>query len=115
MRSQALLAQKPKRVGRLANVGAKVRNINETVKLFGNFLLFNNFFTWFEGCLSTVHLIKWEVSHGTISPAKAAYLRESSGTGSLQYIGSLFRVDEPVPDDSSNQASLLLCSRPVAL
>ena len=83
MRSQTLLAQKPKRVGRLANVGAKVRNINETVKLFGNFLLFNNFFAWFEGCLSTVHLIKWEVSHGTISPAKAAYLRESSGTGSL--------------------------------
>ena len=77
------MAQKPKRVGRLANVGAKERNINETVKLFGNFLLFNNFFAWFEGCLSTVHLIKWEVSHGTISPAKAAYLRESSGTGSL--------------------------------
>ena len=87
MRSQTLLAQKPKRVGRLANVGAKVRNINETVKLFGNFLLFNNFFAWFEGCLSTVHLIKWEVSHGTISPAKAAYLRESSGTGSLQSLG----------------------------
>ena len=83
MRSQTLLAQKPKRVGRHANVGAKVRNINETVKLFGNFLFFNNFFAWFEGCLSTVHLIKWEVSHGTISPAKAAYLRESSGTGSL--------------------------------
>ena len=81
-RSQTLLAQKPKRVGRLANAGAKVRNINETVKLFGNFLFFNNFFTWFEGCLSTVHLIKREVSHGTISPAKAAYLRESSGTGS---------------------------------
>ena len=34
--------------------------------------------------LKGVHLIKWEVSHGTISPAKAAYLRESSGTGSLQ-------------------------------
>ena len=64
MRSQTLLAQKPKRVGRLANV----RNKNETAKLFGNFLLFNNFFAWFEGCLSTVHLIKWEVSHGTISP-----------------------------------------------
>ena len=83
MRSQTLLAQKPKRVGRLANVGAKVRNINETVKLFGNFLSFYNFFAWFEGCLSTVHLVKWEVSHGTISPAKATYLRESSGTGSL--------------------------------
>ena len=38
MRSQALLAQKPKRVGLLANVGAKVRNKNETAKLFGNFL-----------------------------------------------------------------------------
>ena len=38
MRSQALLAQKPKRVGQLANVGAKVRNKNETAKLFGNFL-----------------------------------------------------------------------------
>ena len=36
--------------------------------------------------LKGVDLIKWEVSHGTISPAKAAYLRESSGTGSLQYI-----------------------------
>ena len=36
--------------------------------------------------LKGVHLIKWEVSHGTISPAKATYLRESSGTGSLQYI-----------------------------
>ena len=33
--------------------------------------------------LKGVDLIKWEVSHGTISPAKAAYLRESSGTGSL--------------------------------
>ena len=32
----------------LANVVAKVRNINETAKLFGNFLLFNNFFAWFE-------------------------------------------------------------------
>ena len=83
------MAQKPKRVGRLANVGAKVRNINETVKLFGNFLLFNNFFALFEGCLSTVHLIKWEVSHGTISPAKAAYLRESSGTGSLHLIANI--------------------------
>ena len=31
----------------LANVVAKVRNINETAKLFGNFLLFNNFFAWF--------------------------------------------------------------------
>ena len=41
------MAQKPKRVGQLANVGAKIRNINETVKLFGNFLLFNNFFAWF--------------------------------------------------------------------
>ena len=48
MRSQTLLAQKPKRVGRLANVGANVRNKNETAKLFGNFLLFNNFFAWFE-------------------------------------------------------------------
>ena len=82
MRSQTLLAQKPKRVGRLANVGAKVRNINETVKLFGNFLLFNNFFAWFEGCSPK----KWKASHGTISPAKATYLRESSGTGSLQFI-----------------------------
>ena len=50
MRSQTLLAQKPKRVGQLANVGAKVRNKNETAKLFGNFLSFNNFFAWFEGC-----------------------------------------------------------------
>ena len=50
MRSQTLLAQKPKRVGQLANVWAKVRNKNETAKLFGNFLLFNNFFAWFEGC-----------------------------------------------------------------
>ena len=66
------MAQKRKRVGRLANVGAKVRNINETVKLFGNFLSFNNFFAWFEGCSQF----------------------KSSGTGSL------FRVDEPVPDDS---------------
>ena len=49
MRSQTLLAQKPKRVGRLANVGAKVGNINETAKLFGNFLFFINFFAWFEG------------------------------------------------------------------
>ena len=32
----------------LANVVAKVRNIDETAKLFGNFLLFNNFFAWFE-------------------------------------------------------------------
>ncbi|OYP57443.1 hypothetical protein CIK99_07505 [Prevotella sp. P5-92] len=47
MRSQTLLAQKPKRVLRLANVGAKVRNKNETAKLFGNILLFNNFFAWF--------------------------------------------------------------------
>ena len=47
MRSQTLLAQKPKRVGQLANVGAKVRNKNETAKLFGNFLSFNNFFAWF--------------------------------------------------------------------
>ena len=38
MRSQTLLAQKPKRVERLANVGAKVRNKNETAKLFDNFL-----------------------------------------------------------------------------
>ena len=38
MRSQALLAEKPKRVGQLANVGAKVRNKNETAKLFSNFL-----------------------------------------------------------------------------
>ena len=29
--------------------------------------------------LKGVDLIKWEVSHGTISPAKAAYLRESLG------------------------------------
>ena len=50
MRSQTLLTQKPKRVGQLANVGAKVRTINETAKLFDNFLLFNNFFAWFEGC-----------------------------------------------------------------
>ena len=49
-RSQTLLAQKPKRVGQLANVGAKLRNKNETAKLFGNFLSFNNFFAWFEGC-----------------------------------------------------------------
>ena len=42
-RSQTLLAQKPKRVGQLANVGAKVRYKNETAKLFGNFLLFNCF------------------------------------------------------------------------
>ena len=47
MRSQTLLAQKPKRVGQLANVGAKLINKNETAKLFGNFLLFNNFFAWF--------------------------------------------------------------------
>ena len=72
MRSQTLLAQKPKRVGQLANVGAKVRNKNETAKLFGNFLSFNNFFAWFEGCSQF----------------------KSSGTGSL------FRVDEPVTDDS---------------
>ena len=32
----------------LANVVAKVRNINETAKLFGNFLLFNNFIAWFD-------------------------------------------------------------------
>ena len=38
MRSQTLLAQKPKRVGQLANVGTKVRNKNETAKLYGNFL-----------------------------------------------------------------------------
>ena len=50
MRSQTLLAQKPKRVGQLANVGAKLINKNETAKLFGNFLSFNNFFAWFEGC-----------------------------------------------------------------
>ena len=72
MRSQTLLAQKPKRVGQLANVGAKVRNKNETAKLFGNFLSFNNFFAWFVGCSQF----------------------KSSGTGSL------FRGDEPVPDDS---------------
>ena len=28
---------------------AKVRNKNETAKLFDNFILFNNFFAWFEG------------------------------------------------------------------
>lgn len=66
MQCQTILAQKPKRVGQLANVWAKVRNKNETAKLFGNFLLFNNFFAWFERCSPK----KWKASHGTISPAK---------------------------------------------
>ena len=66
MQCQTILAQKRKRVGQLANVWAKVRNKNETAKLFGNFLLFNNFFAWFEGCSPK----KWKASHGTISPAK---------------------------------------------
>ena len=44
MRSQTLLAQKPKRVGRLANVGTEVRNKNETAKLFSNFLSFKHHF-----------------------------------------------------------------------
>ena len=38
----------------LANVVAKVRNINETAKLFGNFLLFNNFFAWFERIIGII-------------------------------------------------------------
>ena len=74
------MAQKPKRVGQLANVGAKVRNINETAKFSATFYCLTTFLLGLKG----VDLIKWEVSHGTISPAKAAYLRESSGTGSLQ-------------------------------
>ena len=43
------MTQKPKRVGQLANVGAKVRNKNETAKLFGNFLLFKTFLLGLKG------------------------------------------------------------------
>ena len=63
----------PQKPMTLANVVAKVRNINETVKLFGNFLSFNNFIYFFIGviphlsfglfyrsvrhCLSAIHII----------------------------------------------------------
>ena len=62
MRSQILLAQKPKRVGQLANVGAKLINKNETAKLFGNFLSFYNFFAWFPILHSLARL--WRVEGG---------------------------------------------------
>ena len=53
MRSQTLLAQKPKRVGRLANVGTEVRNKNETSKLFSNFLSFKYHFPKIDTLTST--------------------------------------------------------------
>ena len=53
MRSQTLLAQKPKRVGRLANVGTEVRNKNETAKLFSNFLSFKHHFPKIDTLTST--------------------------------------------------------------
>ena len=51
MRSQTLLAQKPKRVGRLANVGTEVRK--KTAKLFSNFLSFKHHFPKIDTLTST--------------------------------------------------------------
>ena len=68
------MAQKPKRVGQLANVGAKVRNKNETAKLFGNFLSFNNVFVKpneqnkarFNSVMARKGAIKWKLSLPTV-------------------------------------------------